>query len=134
MLYEKYKKCNKKECNICKDGPAHGPYVYANAPDENGKNRELYIGILGSERALEKVENFNLVYPGILEEYKEMLLNRDEIEYVEKRIDISEELDEKAYRAGINIQEFVIKALEKETKNIALEKNWKSKRRRDKKI
>ena len=51
-----------------------------------------------------------------------------------KRIDIPEELDEKVYRAGINIQELLIATLEKKTKNIVLEKNWKSKRRRDKKI
>jgi hypothetical protein len=139
MLYERYKTCSKKGkgCRICDSGGQHGPYIHANIKDENGKDKNIYICTvenMGKESVLEKIKKLELMNPGILEEYEMMLSNQDEIEYVEKRIDITEELDEKAYRAGINIQELLIATLEKKTKNIVLEKNWKSNRRRDKKI
>ena len=134
MVYESYRKCSRKECKVCNSGGQHGPYVYANVTDEHEKKQNLYIGKLGDEKSLKKAEEFDKKYPGILDEYMEILSNQNKVEYVEKRIDITEELDEKVYRAGLNIQELLITTLENKTKNIVLEKNWKSKRRRDKKI
>ena len=64
MLYERYRKCGRKECSVCRKEPAHGPYVYANIP-KDGKNKNLYVGTLGTEKALEKVREFDLLYPGM---------------------------------------------------------------------
>jgi hypothetical protein len=136
MLYERYKTCTNKGCKICRSGGKHGPYIHANIK-ENGKDKNIYICTvesMGKESVLEKIKKLELTNPGIMEEYQEMISDRNKVEYVEKRIDIPEELNEKLYRSGIDFNEFVIAALEKKLKNIVLEKNWKSKRRRDKKI
>jgi len=136
MLYERYKTCSKKGCKVCSGGGKHGPYIHANIK-ESGKDKNIYICTvknMDKESVLDKIKELELTNPGILEEYQEMISNDDKVEYVEKRIDIPEELDEKLYRSGINFTEFVIVALEKKLKKIVLENNWKSKRRRDKRI